>query len=172
MQPKANVPINFCFDDDDDDDNDDDDDDDNDDDDADDDDDDGDGDGDGDGNGGGDDDDDDDINDDNVDDDGLGESGSAPFEIGKWVVFVSGVNVVDSEIKNILVNESKNMGFRKSETTSRTLALRGAQKSSQVKSILFRQGSSIRHWLVSKGALRKLWLYNKDLKIKNYFKIM
>ena len=61
--------------------------------------------------------DDDNVNDDNVDDDGFGESGSAPFEIGKWVVFVSGVNVVDSEIKNILVNESKNMGFRKSETT-------------------------------------------------------
>ena len=55
--------------------------------------------------------------DDDVDDDGLGESGSAPFEIGKWVVFVSDVNVVDSEIKNILVNDSKNMGFRKSETS-------------------------------------------------------
>ena len=63
------------------------------------------------------DDDDDDDDDDDVDDDGLGESGSAPFEIGKWVVFVSDVNVVDSEIKNILVNDSKNKGFRKSETT-------------------------------------------------------
>ena len=55
------------------------------------------------------------------DDDGLGESGSAtegwlPFEIGKWVVFASGINVVDSEIKNILVSGAKNMGSRKSET--------------------------------------------------------
>ena len=60
--------------------------------------------------------------DDNVDDDGLGESGSAterwlPFEVGKWVVFAVGVNVVDSEIKIILVSGAKNMGSRKSETT-------------------------------------------------------
>lgn len=69
-----------------------------------------------------DDDDDDGDNDDNVADDGLGESGSAierwlPFEVGKWVVFASGVNVVDFEIKNILVRGAKNMGSRKSETT-------------------------------------------------------
>ena len=61
-------------------------------------------------------------NDDNVDDDGLGEFGSAterwlPFKVGKWVVFFSGFNVVDSEIKNILVSGAKNMGSRKSETT-------------------------------------------------------
>ena len=61
-------------------------------------------------------------NDDNVDDDGFAESGTAterwlPFEIGKWVVFASGFNVVDSEIKNILVSGAKNMGSRKSETT-------------------------------------------------------
>ena len=61
--------------------------------------------------------------DDNVKDDGLGESGSAterwllPFKVGKWVVFASGFNVVDSEIKNILVSGAKNMGSRKSETT-------------------------------------------------------
>ena len=80
------------------------------------------------------DDDDDDDNDDNVDDDGLGESGSAterwlPFEVGKWVVFASGVNVVDSEIKNIIVSGAKNMGSRKSETT---LEQPSAMRSSEV----------------------------------------
>ena len=80
------------------------------------------------------DDDDDDDNDDNVDDDGLGESGSAterwlPFEGGKWVVFASGVNVVDSEIKNIIVSGAKNMGSRKSETT---LEQPSAMRSSEV----------------------------------------
>ena len=80
------------------------------------------------------DDDDDDDNDDNVDDDGLGESGSAterwlPFEVGKWVVFAVGVNVVDSEIKIILVSGAKNMGSRKSETT---LEQPSAMRSSEV----------------------------------------
>ena len=61
-------------------------------------------------------------NDDNVDDDGLGESWSAterwlPFKVGKRVAFSSDFNVVDSEIKNILVSGAKNMGSRKSETT-------------------------------------------------------
>ena len=73
-------------------------------------------------------------NDDSVDDDGLGESGSAterwlPFEVGKWVVFASGVNVVDSEIKNIIVSGAKNMGSRKSETT---LEQPSAMRSSEV----------------------------------------
>ena len=80
------------------------------------------------------DDDDDDDNDDNIDDDGLGESGSAterwlPFEVGKWVVFAVGVNVVDSEIKIILVSGEKNMGSRKSETT---LEQPSAMRSSEV----------------------------------------
>ena len=43
---------------------------------------------------------------------------------------------------------------------------------SQVKSTLFRQGSPISYWLVSKGAPRKLRLHDKILKIKNYVKIM
>ena len=44
--------------------------------------------------------------------------------------------------------------------------------SSQVKSesTLFRQSGPISHWLVSVGALRKLRLHDKNLKIKNYFK--
>ena len=43
--------------------------------------------------------------------------------------------------------------------------------SSQVKSesTLFRQSGPISHWLVSIGALRKLRLHDKNLKIKNYF---
>ena len=79
-------------------------------------------------------DDDDDDDNDNVDDDGLGESGSAterslPFEVGKWVVFAVGVNVVDSEIKIILVSGAKNMGSRESETT---LEQPSAMRSSEV----------------------------------------
>ena len=34
-----------------------------------------------------------------------------------------------------------------------------------------RQGSPISHWLLSKGALRKLFLYDKNLNIINYLKI-
>ena len=40
-------------------------------------------------------------------------------------------------------------------------------KSSQVKSTLFRQSGPISHWVVSIGALRKLRLHGKNLKIKN-----
>ena len=47
-----------------------------------------------------------------------------------------------------------------------------SRNSYQVKSTLFRQGSPISHCLVSKGAMRKLWLHDNNLKIKNYFKIM
>ena len=66
--------------------------------------------------------------DDNVDDDDLGESGLAtelwlPFEVDV------GVNVVDSEIKIILVSGAKNMGSRKSETT---LEQPSAMRSSEV----------------------------------------
>ena len=48
-------------------------------------------------------------NDDNVDHDGLSVSRSAtqrwlPFKVGKRRVFASGVDAVDSEIKNILVS--------------------------------------------------------------------
>ena len=57
------------------------------------------------------------------------------------------------------------------ETIGRAPSHHGRAKPSQVKSTLFRQGSPISHWLVSKGALRKR-LHDKNLKIKNYFKIM
>ena len=36
----------------------------------------------------------------------------------------------------------------------------------QVKLTLFRQDGPVSHWLVSKGALHKLRLHNKKLKIK------
>ena len=39
----------------------------------------------------------------------------------------------------------------------------------QVNFIYDRQGSPFSHWLVSKGALGKLQLHNKNFKIKNYF---
>ena len=78
------------------------------------------------------DDDDDDDNDDNVDDDGLGESGSAterwlPFKVGKWVVFASGFNVVDSEIKNILVSGAKNMDPESQKPLSNPRAMRSSE---------------------------------------------
>ena len=67
-------------------------------------------------------------NDGNVDDDGLGEFGSAterwlPFKVGKWVVFASGFNVVDSEIQNILVSGGEEHGIQKVRNHSRALAL-------------------------------------------------